>query len=94
MFLLPPKPGLCPLCAVEHPPDAAHNHQSLFYQMRFKLAHGRSPTWADAIAHCDQLTRDFWIMQLQEHYSAPPAGVSPIAEPPPPSREPSEASLN
>ena len=34
--ILPPKPGTCPECAVDHDPAMPHNRDSLFYQMRFR----------------------------------------------------------
>jgi hypothetical protein len=63
--LLPPAPGLCQECAVDHAPEQPHNQQSLFYQMRFNAQHGRYPTWADAMAHCDAETRDIWTQELR-----------------------------
>jgi len=56
MMLLPPAPGLCRFCAVDHASYAPHNRDSLFYQMRFHQAHGRWPRWSDAVAHCGERT--------------------------------------
>jgi len=53
MFLLPPAPDKCQECACKHEPGEPHNRDSLFYQVKFQMAHGRSPTWEDAMAHCD-----------------------------------------
>lgn len=50
--ILPPRPGVCPVCATPHDPALMHNRDSLYYQMRFRQKHGRTPTWADAAAHC------------------------------------------
>ena len=58
------KEGHCPECAVKHPPEAPHDVQSLYYQYSFKERHGRWPTWADALAHCDEAVRKQWIEQL------------------------------
>ena len=52
LSILPPRPGVCPVCATPHDPALMHNRDSLYYQMRFRQKHGRTPTWADAAAHC------------------------------------------
>lgn len=80
MKLLPPPDGACRVCAVVHSPDAPHNAQSLFYQMRFKMRYGRDGTWADAIAHCSEEVQRYWITSLGKHYTEPPEGVAAIAE--------------
>lgn len=54
MHLLPAPADACQECAVKHEPSFPHNRDSLFYQMHFRKEHGRWPTWADAIAHCDE----------------------------------------
>ena len=60
VMILPPKPGVCRECAVDHRPDQPHNRDSLYYQMRFWQEHGRFPTWKDAAAHCsDEMKRAF-----------------------------------
>jgi hypothetical protein len=63
--MLPPAAHLCQECAVDHTPDQPHNQQSLFYQMKFNAEHGRYPTWADAMAHCDEGTRKLWTEELR-----------------------------
>ena len=60
-LLLPPAPGLCHLCAADHPPEAPHNKASVYYVTRFCMKYGRAPTWADAIAHCDETVRRWAI---------------------------------
>lgn len=67
MMLLPPAPHLCQICATEHEPHLPHNAQSIFYQMKFKMDHGREATWSDALAHCDREMKIFWKQQLAEH---------------------------
>ena len=52
LMLLPPAPGKCQECAVEHEPTAPHDRDSLYYQMQFHARHGRWPTWTDAMNHC------------------------------------------
>lgn len=65
MMLLPPAPGVCPLCAVDHESWQAHNAQSLYYQTRFQMTHGRSAKWSDAIMHCAPAIREQWIGPLR-----------------------------
>jgi hypothetical protein len=64
--MLGPPPGTCPECAVDHPPDQPHDRQSLCYQYTFYRARGSWPTWADAMAHCDETTRARWTAALVE----------------------------
>ena len=59
-------PGTCPECAVAHDPAQPHNRDSLYYQYNFYDEHGRWPTWADAMEHCTQEIKDFWIQALRE----------------------------
>lgn len=66
VMILPPKPGVCRECAVDHRPDQPHNRDSLYYQMKFRQQHGRFPTWADAMAHCDEHVKQLWIAALAE----------------------------
>lgn len=82
MQLLPPPKDCCPVCAVKHEPHEAHNRDSLYYQYRFYGLRGRWPTWGDAVAHLDELTRAKWIGALTAHgvWSEPEG--EPIADPP------------
>jgi len=66
-ILLPAAPGKCPECATEHEPELPHNQQSLYYQTRFHLEHGRSPTWTDAMEHCTDEMKEFWTRHLTAH---------------------------
>lgn len=66
MMLLPAKPGTCEECATAHPKEAPHNQQSFYWGVRFNMQNGRSPTWADAMAHCDEKTKSLWIDALAE----------------------------
>ncbi|WP_417625147.1 hypothetical protein [Paremcibacter congregatus] len=83
MQLLPAKEGTCPACAVDHKPESPHNQQSLYYQQRFYFERGRWPTWADAVAHCDDETRGLWKSALEKRgqWSEPETG-EPIADHP------------
>jgi hypothetical protein len=64
--LMPCAPDVCQECAVKHDPEQPHNQQSLYYQYKFYAQHGRWPTWADAMAHCDREVREYWISALRE----------------------------
>lgn len=66
MVILPPKPGVCPICAANHEPAFPHNRDSLYYQMRFRQEHGRFPTWADAMEHCTQEMKDWFIDEYRK----------------------------
>lgn len=63
--LLPPSPNACQECARIHGADEPHDANSLYYQMHFKLATGRDPTWADAMAHCPEWTKAAWVAELK-----------------------------
>lgn len=62
--LLPPKSNLCQECATEHNLNEPHNKDSLYYQMHFKIKYGRFPNWEDAMAHCDERTKQLWREEL------------------------------
>lgn len=64
LTLLPPAPEKCQCCAIVHAPEQPHDATSLFYAFWFHEQHGRSPTWNDAIAHCDAQTQAFWVKYL------------------------------
>lgn len=59
-------PGTCPECAVAHAPDQPHNRNSLCYQYKFYDAHGRWPTWEDAMAHCSDEIKILWTKELKK----------------------------
>ena len=73
--LMPPKKDVCQECATKHKPDEPHNQESLYYQMQFRMDHGRFPTWDDAMAHCDEKTKDIW-REEREKAGAMPTKVS------------------
>lgn len=64
--LMPAAPGTCPECAVAHDPKQPHNQQSLFYKYKFYNEYGRWPTWKDAMEHCSDDIKAFWIQSLEE----------------------------
>lgn len=65
LALMPPARGTCPTCAGQHDPEQPHRPDSLYYQVAFQRAHGRWPTWVDALAHCDERTREAWLYELR-----------------------------
>lgn len=65
MTLLPPKPCVCQLCAVDHHPSAPHDQTSLHYRKWFYEHNRRLPTWADAMAHCSDNTKEDWTEALK-----------------------------
>ena len=65
-MMLPPMPDVCQECAVKHDPMMPHNRDSLYYQYAFYGKHGRWPTWADAMQHCPEEIKQYWIEALTE----------------------------
>jgi hypothetical protein len=68
---------LCQTCQEPHLETLPHKLTSQYYQDTFMKAHGRAPTWADAIAHCSEFTKSNWEKALREHdaWSEPEADV-------------------
>lgn len=62
--IVSPAPHLCQICAVAHPPEWPHNAQSLYYQWTFAAVNKRSVTWADAMEHCTDEIKYYWIEYL------------------------------
>jgi len=77
LHLLPAKPGTCLECAVEHDLAHPHNQQSLYYQYHFYADNGRWPTWGDAMAHCTDEMKAFWVEELAKHGIVVDCGSSP-----------------
>lgn len=79
--LMRPPADRCHVCAVSHPPEDPHNADSMYYQMAFNGAVGRTPTWADAMAHCSERVRAVWRALLVERgaWTEPPTGEAPVA---------------
>lgn len=65
LHLVPPAKGLCQECAIKHEPWDAHDATTLYYQISFYQKHGRSPTWADALAHLTPERRVAWETELK-----------------------------
>jgi hypothetical protein len=78
--VLPPPKDSCQICGRGHPPADPHNAQSFYYQTVFHSQVGRLPTWADAMAHCDDATRKAWEGELRSggHWTEPPTGERPV----------------
>lgn len=66
MMLLPPRKDVCQECARAHAPELPHDKQSLYYQMKFQMKHGRGATWLDAMAHCSDEMKAVWTEELQK----------------------------
>jgi hypothetical protein len=66
MQLLPPRPGYCQICAVEHDEHLPHDATSLYYQFRFNAEHGHSATWNDAMEHCSPATKVIYLEHLEK----------------------------
>lgn len=62
--VLPPGKGKCRNCAVEHDDMQPHDATSFYYQVLFANTHGRSATWADAMAHCEPEVQHSWTEEL------------------------------
>ncbi len=62
--VLPPEPGKCRSCAVEHPNEIPHDATSAYYRVLFFNSYGRSPTWRDAMSHCCPELQKEWIDRL------------------------------
>mgnify|MGYP007101829450 CR=1 FL=1 len=62
--VVPPRPGSCPVCATMHKPKEPHDRDSLYYQNWFRKRYRRFPNWEDAMAHCDDNTKEKFIRQL------------------------------
>lgn len=71
-MLLPPPPGVCQQCAVDHLPEEPHNRDSMFYLYWFRLSEAKAgrterwPTWADAMAHCTPDRQAAWREALEQ----------------------------
>lgn len=78
--VLPPPKDACQICARRHPPTDPHDAQTFFYQTAFHSQIGRLPTWADALAHCDDETREKWTaaLRIKGVWSEPPRGERPV----------------
>ena len=83
MHVLPPRTGLCSVCAGDHKPEDPHNAQSIYWGVIFNAEHGRAPTWADAVAHCDEAVQAAWKKELRrmKAWTQPPKGCAPIRLP-------------
>jgi hypothetical protein len=83
MQVMPPRSGLCAICATDHRPEEPHNAQSLYWSVVFNAETGRAPTWADAIAHCAKPMQAAWKGELKKRkaWTEPPKGCAPVCLP-------------
>lgn len=63
-WVLPPGTGRCRNCGVAHDDMAPHDATSFYYRILFHNTHGRSVTWADAMAHCEEPVQEAWTKHL------------------------------
>jgi hypothetical protein len=66
LSLLPPAPGSCEVCAGDHAAEEPHDADSLYWAFKAQAEGLPSPTWSDAIAHCDEDTQACWVGGLWE----------------------------
>lgn len=66
MTLLP-QPGVCQVCARDHPDHMPHDATTMFYSVKFMMDNNRNPTWHDAMAHCSEEIKAAWIKGLIDH---------------------------
>lgn len=66
MMLLPPPSDVCQECARDHDLELPHDAQSLYYQTKFQMEHGRGATWVDAMAHCSDEIKAIWTEELKK----------------------------
>lgn len=61
-YILPSPEGHCQVCGQKHPETEPHDPTSLKYQLFFTVNHpkGKSPSWEDAMAHCDEDVKVRW----------------------------------
>ncbi len=67
--------GACPVCGVKHIPKMPHNVYSFTYQFKFYDQHRRLPTWEDAMAHCSDEVKKYWVEALKEKGDEGAVGV-------------------
>ncbi len=76
----PPPADHCQICSRKHDTAEPHDAQQVYYQVVFESMIGRPPTWADAIAHCNEMIREVWERELRRaaHWTEPPDGERPV----------------
>ncbi len=63
--VMPPRPGVCPECGLDHAEEEPHDLLSFLYKYNFFSKHGRWPLWTDAMSHCLPEIRDLWRANLR-----------------------------
>lgn len=66
-YVLPSASNCCQVCGQIHPDTEPHDPTALKYQMLFAANHpqGKSPTWEDAMAHCEEDVKTKWRRTLK-----------------------------
>lgn len=77
--VLPPRPGVCKMCAARHSADQPHERDSLYYQVKFYRRFRRFPTWEDAMNHCSEEAKSAFRKKLSGR-GVDLAGTSPLPE--------------
>jgi hypothetical protein len=79
--MLPSSADTCQICDVKHRLGEPH-YVSLYYRVMFRDMVGRSPTLADAMAHCDEEMKRRWEAELRRRgvWTAPPDGEPPVID--------------
>lgn len=67
MVIPAPKDGACRICGEIHGRGEAHNRDSLLYQHKFRMNHGRYPTWEDAMEHCSLTVKKRFCERLKRN---------------------------
>ena len=64
-LVLPPASGKCRVCAIAHLEELPHDATTFYYRMLFVNSYGRSPTWRDAMAHCEPDVQQVMAKRLE-----------------------------
>lgn len=61
-YVMPSPSDCCQVCGQKHPDEEPHDPTTLKYQMLFAANHpqGKSPSWEDAMAHCEENVKERW----------------------------------
>lgn len=64
MFLMPPDPRLCQVCAREHTPEEPHDPTTMYAEMRARMRGEPVPSWRSAMEHCAPDVQARWTAEL------------------------------
>lgn len=65
--MIPPGKKQCQVCGTNHDSETPHDKTNTYYQIQFHREQGRYPTWADAMAHCNEEMQQLWRQSLLAH---------------------------